>query len=207
LAPAGDNADEFPSAKPTNEPARLWVQPYGAKPRNSDQLVRLGRRYLVYQLPRVARAGGRSALCWPGDRSGGHGRRLRASPGAAGHPPRQDGPPVAARSRPEPHPGRLPGWRAGQDHPRERRRRPRRHRIRSAFPAPGADPPARQRRTTNNAAQPRVRNAARAASSKAVSGNGSSSRIRSSRATVGLRSPSIRGRAIWALTGVTRCSQ
>ena len=134
-------------------------------------------------------------------------RRLRASPGAAGHPPRQDGPPVAARSRPESHPGRLPGWRAGQDHPRERRRRPRRHRIRSAFPAPGADPPARQRRTTSNAAQPRVRNAARAASSKAVSGNGSSSRIRSSRATVGLRSPSIRGRAIWALTGVTKCSQ
>ena len=58
---------------------------------------------------------------------------------------------------------------------------------------PGADPPARVRPTTSNAAQPRVCNAAWAASSKEVSGNGSSSRIRLLRATVGLRSPSIRG--------------
>jgi hypothetical protein len=91
------NADEFPGENPTNEPARLWVQPYGGKPRNSDQLVRLGRRYLVYQLPRVARAGGRSALCWPGDRSGGHGdacERLQVQrailPGKMAHPSLRD---------------------------------------------------------------------------------------------------------------------
>jgi hypothetical protein len=75
------------------------------------------------------------------------------------------------------------------------------------LPGPRRRSAGRQRRTTGNTAQPRVRNAARAASSKEVSGNGISSRIRLSRATVGLRSPSIRGRAICALTGVTRCSQ
>jgi hypothetical protein len=34
----------------TNEPARLWVEAYGAKPRNWGQLVRLGRRYLADQV-------------------------------------------------------------------------------------------------------------------------------------------------------------
>ena len=36
--------------KPTNEPARLWVETYGAKPKNWGQLVRLGRRYLADQV-------------------------------------------------------------------------------------------------------------------------------------------------------------
>jgi hypothetical protein len=36
--------------KPTNEPARLWVETYGAKSRYSGQLVRLGRRYLADQV-------------------------------------------------------------------------------------------------------------------------------------------------------------
>jgi len=49
--------------------------------------------------------------------------------------------------------------------------------------------------------------ARRAASSNGVSWTGSSFRIRSSRATVGLRSPSTSGRATEALTGVTRLSQ
>jgi hypothetical protein len=40
----------LPGENPTNEPARLWVETYGAKPRNSGQLVRLGRRYLVNQV-------------------------------------------------------------------------------------------------------------------------------------------------------------
>jgi hypothetical protein len=44
------NADEFPGENPTNEPAHLWVETYGAKPRNSGQLVRLGRRYLADQV-------------------------------------------------------------------------------------------------------------------------------------------------------------
>ena len=49
--------------------------------------------------------------------------------------------------------------------------------------------------------------ARRAASSKGVSSSGNSFRIRSSRAIVGLRSPSTSGRATDALTGVTRFSQ
>ena len=49
--------------------------------------------------------------------------------------------------------------------------------------------------------------ARRAASSNGVSSSGSSFRIRSSRAIVGLRSPSTSGRATDAFTGVTRLSQ
>ena len=49
--------------------------------------------------------------------------------------------------------------------------------------------------------------ARRAASSNGVSSSGNSFRIRSSRAIVGLRSPSTSGRATDALTGVTRFSQ
>jgi hypothetical protein len=49
--------------------------------------------------------------------------------------------------------------------------------------------------------------ARRAASSNGVSSIGSSIRIRSSRAIVGLRSPSTSGLATDALTGVTRFSQ
>src|SRR5215216_682984 len=50
VASLATNADEFPGAKPTNEPARLWVETYGAKPRDWGQLVRLGRRYLADQV-------------------------------------------------------------------------------------------------------------------------------------------------------------
>ena len=52
----------------------------------------------------------------------------------------------------------------------------------------------------------RARSASRTASSNEVSSIGTSSRIRSSPATVGVRSPSISGLATAAFTGVTRWS-
>jgi hypothetical protein len=100
---------------------------------NPNELVRLGAATSLIRSLRVARSGCRSALGWSTDRSGRHSRRVRASPGGAGHPPKQDGPPIAERSRPGPHPGGLPGPRAGEDHPRERGRCSRRNRPRPAF--------------------------------------------------------------------------
>jgi hypothetical protein len=200
------NADEFSGENPTNEPARLWVQPYGAKSRNSDQLVRLGRRYLVYQLPRVARAGGRSALCWPGDRSGGHGdacERLQVQrailPGKMAHPSLRDL--VLSRT--------LADFQAGVpakitlvnedgvlvDTGSGRPSRP---------PAPIRRPGSADHQQCSSAARPQCcpgrlleggERERQQLPDSVVAGHGR------------IAQPFDQGRAIWALTGVTRCSQ
>src|SRR5829696_4395288 len=103
-----NNADELRAENLTNWPARLWVETYGARPRNSGQLVRLGRRYLADQVAE-GHALGLQVGAWLARGTGPAAmadacERLQVR---AGHPPRQAGPPVTARSRPGPHPGRL----------------------------------------------------------------------------------------------------